>query len=36
MTTVVIEYAYEAPLTDDALGKLVALLRTCLEVREIA
>ena len=36
MTTVVMEYAYEAPLTDDALGKFVALLRTCLEVREIA
>ena len=36
MTTVVMEYAYEAPLTDDALGKLVAQLRTCLEVREIA
>jgi len=36
MTTVVIEYAYDAPLTDEALGKFVALLRTCLEVREIA
>jgi len=36
MTTVVMEYAHEAPLTDDALGKFVALLRDCLEVREIA
>lgn len=36
MTTVVVEYAYEAPLTDDALGTFVALLRPCLEVREIA
>ena len=35
MTTVMMEYAYEAPLTDDELTKFVELLRTCLEVREI-
>ena len=36
MTTVVMEYAHEAPLTDDALTAFVEKLRTCLEVREIA
>ena len=35
MTTVIMEYAHEAPVTDDALTKFVELLRTCLEVREI-
>ena len=36
MTTVVMEYAHEAPLSDVALTEFVKKLRTCLEVREIA
>jgi hypothetical protein len=36
MTTVVMEYAHEPPLTDEALTDLVERLRTCLEVREVA
>ena len=36
MTTVVMEYVHDAPLSDGALKEFVKELRTCLEVREIA
>lgn len=35
MTTVVMEYAHETAITDDALTKFVELLHKCLEVREV-
>jgi hypothetical protein len=35
MTTVVVHYAHEAPLTDEALAAWIAKLRHCFEVREI-
>jgi hypothetical protein len=36
MTTVVMQYAREAPLADDELAALIAKLRTCFEVHEVA
>ena len=35
MTTVVVEYKHDPPLTDAALAQLVARLRKCSEVREV-
>ena len=35
MTTVVMEYAHEPPLADDALTVWLSKLRRCLEIREV-
>ena len=35
MTTVVVEYKHDPPLTDAALAELVTRLRKCIEVREV-
>jgi len=36
MTTVVVQYAHDPPLTDEALAAMVATLTPCLEVYEVA
>jgi hypothetical protein len=35
MTTVVVEYKHDPPITDEALADFVARLRKCSEVREV-
>ena len=35
MTTVVVEYAHDPPIEEDALTSWIAKLRRCIEVREV-